>query len=453
MLPVQPSGKTKVRCAEHRRLVAAVGVSTLLHLCLLLVRAPDEAMTPTVAPLSPQRFVKRLPPSPRPLARRLLHRSVQRPLTRRPSTRFAPVVAAAPTPLTTQRQALQGVPVPLVVGPPPRPDVPMQPLLAWATPHISPSFHAGYVQGTRTGGEQIDMRLELLDVDALDTGRYRAAVVVDPLDRRKLKGFLYLSGVSSPSIEQAELESPIPRRYWPARHEIIPRREGERQSLQGLADKMAEQTQVRAEVLDEVPLDDPALLRVPFVLLTAINGFAVSPLEAANLGRYLLSGGFLYIENAYGLPAVGNVNTSDLPALRELVRHAFQQVGCREGRDWQFVRLEMSHPLFHCYYDITSLPLGFWDWTYDGYPPVTHLSPQYLEGIQVGSQLVGVYSQKDYADFWAGEAEFIRTNTSTVNDRFTHGGEELPVYDLGVNVLVYALTREGSLAQRLVAAE
>jgi hypothetical protein len=33
------------------------------------------------------------------------------------------------------------------------------------------------------------------------------------------------------------------------------------------------------------------------------------------------------------------------------------------------------------------------------------------------------------------------------------GGEELKPYDLGVNVLVYALTQEGSLARRLVAEE
>ena len=33
------------------------------------------------------------------------------------------------------------------------------------------------------------------------------------------------------------------------------------------------------------------------------------------------------------------------------------------------------------------------------------------------------------------------------------GADELPAYDLGVNILVYALTREGSLAQQLVAVE
>ena len=43
--------------------------------------------------------------------------------------------------------------------------------------------------------------------------------------------------------------------------------------------------------------------------------------------------------------------------------------------------------------------------------------------------------------------------SNLINGKFMTGCEELPAYDLGVNVLVYALTQDGSLAQRLVAAE
>ena len=45
----------------------------------------------------------------------------------------------------------------------------------------------------RQGAEEIDLRLELLGVEALDTGRHRALVVIDPKDQRNLQGFLYLS--------------------------------------------------------------------------------------------------------------------------------------------------------------------------------------------------------------------------------------------------------------------
>ena len=83
------------------------------------------------------------------------------------------------------------------------------------------------------------------------------------------------------------------------------------------------------------------------------------------------------------------------------------------------------------------------------------MSPNYLEGIEVDGRIVGVYSQKDYADLLAGEAERIRERDRAANKagRFDTGADELPVYDLGVNIVVYALTREGSLAQQLVEAD
>jgi hypothetical protein len=321
---------------------------------------------------------------------------------------------------------------------------------------IGPGLRAGAVGGQRAGVDEIDLGLELLGVEALDTGRERAVVIVDPRDRRGLKGFLYLASVHSEAIERAELDNPYILRTNMRLTNGASRQMAEREILQGLADRMTERTQVRVEVLDGLPLADPRLLQVPFVLLTAITPFTVTEAEAVNLGRYLTSGGFLWIENVAQAQVVGNGYTSDLPALRELVRSALAAVGCREGKDWHFTRLGMDHPLFHCYYDLASLPMGFHDWPYTYLGPRYHYSPEYLEGIQLNGRLAGIYSQKDYADFWAGEAEFIREAdeaANLANGRFSIGGEELKPYDLGVNVLVYALTQEGSLARRLVAAE
>jgi hypothetical protein len=297
----------------------------------------------------------------------------------------------------------------------------------------------------------------MLDVKALDTGKHRALVVVDPRDKKKLKGFLYLSSVHSERIERAELEGP-PRRvastitsYQPARRQVA-----ERQTLQGLADKLTEFTQVHAEVLDNLALDDPRLAQVPFLLLTVTSPFEFTDAEAANLGRYLLSGGFLYVEVV--APHPRTVVDLDLPALRNFIRTAFRQVGYGEGKDWQFVRLEQSHPLYHCFYDLEELPRGFREMYYWNFP--TELKPEptpsYLEAIMVGERMAGLYSQKNYADFWAGEAERIRERDQVdrlANGFFAIGGEEVRTYELGINILVYALTQEGSLAQRLVSVE
>ena len=201
----------------------------------------------------------------------------------------------------------------------------------------------------------------------------------------------------------------------------------------------------------------PQLLQAPFLLLTINDPFPFTDAEARNLGRYLLSGGFLYAEVVQPRQSRMDDEDLDIPALRSFLRTAFREVGYREGKEWEFVRLEQEHPLFHCYYDIDTLPRGFrdmwfWYWSAESRAEPT---PPYLEGIVVGDQLVGLYSLKNYADFWSGLAEKIRDDNKAANflGVFDIGGEELKPYDLGINILVYALTREGSLAQRLVAAE
>ena len=72
----------------------------------------------------------------------------------------------------------------------------------------------------------------------------------------------------------------------------------------------------------------------------------------------------------------------------------------------------------------------------------------------VGEQLVGVYSMRGYADFWAGIGEQMRDEglkNNVSNSPFLLSSvDEMSAYNLGVNLVVYALTREGSLAQQLV---
>ena len=57
---------------------------------------------------------------------------------------------------------------------------------------------------------------------------------------------------------------------------------------------------------------------------------------------------------------------------------------------------------------------------------------------------------RNYADFWAGIGREV-VDWSLANNVINHSAmasaEEPLVYNLGVNLLVYALTREGSLAR------
>ena len=446
----------KVPFRKNRKLQSCLALSLALHLLVIFGITHREQVTqfPVLLPIM-VKFTKRPPPQ-RTLTRR--QRPRERPLVRRPALHAAPVVAMRPAPSASRplpvfktsalRLPTASLPDRLVL---PVPDFPAR--------HIGPQLRVGALEGTRQGADEIDLALELMDVQAMDTGRHRAMVVVDPKDRRNLKGFLYMSGIYSPSIERAEYSEQAEniRVRW---HHQMPRQLVERRMLQGLADKMVASTQVHVEVRDAVRLDDPQLLQVPFVLLTVNTPFEFTESEAANFGAYLTSGGFLFVDIVRLLWS--NVNYSDaeldVPAVRSLIRASFQAEGYQEWKDWQFKRLELTHPIYHCFYDVNSLPRGMRDIesmfsSGQDRPPRT---PDYLEGIMVGDQLVGVYSMRGYADYWAGVAKQERDSAlakNQVGSPFLVGAEEPLVYNLGVNVVVYALTREGSLARQLVDAD
>ena len=438
----------KVPLRKNRKFQSCLAVSLALHLLVIfgITHREQVAQFPVLQPIMVE-FTKRPPPQ-RTLNRR--QRPRQRPLVRRPALQAAPVAAVRPAPTATRalpmfksaalRLPTAALPDRLVL---PVPDFPAR--------HIGPQMQAGALKGTRQGADEIDLALELMDVQAMDTGRHRAMVVVDPKDRRQLKGFLYMSGVYSPSIDRAEYskQAETMKVRW---YHQMPRQMVERRMLQGLADKMVANTQVHVEVRDAVSLEDPQLLEVPFVLMTVDTPFEFTNSEAANLGAYLTSGGFLFVDIVSLLWDTYRDDELDIPAVRSLIRAGFQAVGYREWKDWQFARLEINHPLYRCFYDVKSLPRGMRDIHFIAgeYPPRT---PDYLEGILVGDQLVGVYSMRNYADFWAGIGREL-VDWSLTNGVSNHAGmasaEEPLVYNLGVNLVVYALTREGSLARQLV---
>ena len=446
----------KVPLHKNRTLQSCLALSLALHLLVLFGLMPHERVTQY--PVLPQimvEFTKRPPPQ-RSLTRR--QRPQQRPLVRRPALQAAPVVAQRPAPTASR-------PLPMLQAASLRiptaslPDRLALPVPDFPARQIGPQMRAGALEGTRQGADEIDMSLELLDVEAMDTGRHRAMVVVDPNDRRKLKGFLYMSGIYSPSIERAEYNEQAENTRVRSYHQM-PRQMVERRMLQGLADKMMTSTQVHVEVRDAVRLDDPQLLQVPFVLMTVNTPFDFTDSEAANLGVYLTGGGFLFVDIVRLLWASSNFSNAelDIPAVRSLIRASFQAVGYQEWKDWQFRRLEMTHPLYHCFYDINSLPLGVRDidFLFSSGRVDRPRTPDYLEGIIVGNQLVGGYSMRGYADFWAGvikqeQDRALRANQ--VGSPFFASAEEPLVYNLGVNLVVYALTREGSLARQLVDAD
>jgi hypothetical protein len=137
--------------------------------------------------------------------------------------------------------------------------------------------------------------------------------------------------------------------------------------------------------------------------------------EIENLAAYLRGGGFALVENARATQEYSPAEAS----LREMLKQAL-------GREARFIPISNDHPLYHAFFD------------FDGPPPAaevraTRLDPvNYLEGIFLRDRLVAVYSDKNYGNFWQREAE---------NE---------PQLKMGVNLVVFALTQKGSIAQQQI---
>ena len=357
----------RIPLAKNRALQSCLALSLALHLALLVWPDHDTAPRPVLT-VRLDKFVKR-PPLQRTLARR--QRPPQRPLVRRPALQAAPVAAVRPAPATMSAlplldRAATRLPTASL------PERSMLPMPDFPARHIGPKLRVGALAGTRQGADEIDLSLELMDVQAMDIGQHRAMVVVDPKDRRNLKGFLYMSGIYSPSIERAE-ESERAETIQVRFYHQLPRRMAERRMLQGLADKMTASTQVHVEVSDAVALDNPQLLQVPFVLLTVNTPFEFTDSEAANFGAYLTGGGFVFVDIVSMLWPQYTDDELDIPVVRAFIRASFQAAGYQEWKDWQFERLDITHPLYHCFHEFHSLPRGMRDLHFiigaDGYPP------------------------------------------------------------------------------------
>ena len=268
-------------------------------------------------------------------------------------------------------------------------------------------FSAARVTGTKEPEKRIAMREELLDLDALDTGKYKGLIIQDPTDRRKVKGFVYLGTAWATDLEPA----------FDSAAKAIP----------NLVDALNDQTGITARVDAHLFIDSQELFRTPFVYITAQEAFELTEREIQNLGEYMRRGGFIFTDNANATVEYGQAEAS----LRQIFRDAL-------GSKGQFRPIPNSHPLYHTFYDFDGPPVGSeldvprvdlqWQLSYRIVPQHSY----YLEGVFLGDRLVALYSDKGYVHKWAED----------------FGNE--PQLRFGINVVIFALTQEGSIAQQQI---
>ena len=150
--------------------------------------------------------------------------------------------------------------------------------------------------------------------------------------------------------------------------------------------------------------------------------------ELENLARYLLAGGFVLMEGK-----TGKHQRFAHGAFEGLQKALEKYGGLVEGRDFYTRRLLDDHPLFSAYFDLGGgAPLGGVAYRGLGIFNV-------VEGFYVKGRLAAI--PRPWGVFEA-HGPGLRGHTK--------GRESTRILQFAVNTIVYALTQEGSITQRLM---
>lgn len=178
-------------------------------------------------------------------------------------------------------------------------------------------------------------------------------------------------------------------------------------SLTNLLAAIAERTGIGTAASEAVvrPLD-PAFRDYPYLYMTGHGEVAFSPGERAALRGHLEAGGFLHVDDNYGLDE----------SFREEMSMVFPEL--------ELVPLGEDHPVFHSFY---SLPEGLPKiHEHDGEPPEAL-------GMILDGRLAVFYSyQSDLGDGW--EDEEIHQDEPALREAALRMGVNLFVYALGQSV-------------------
>lgn len=149
-----------------------------------------------------------------------------------------------------------------------------------------------------------------------------------------------------------------------------------------------------------VEVGSPELFAYPMVHMTGHGNVVFSMNEAENLRTYLLGGGFLHIDDNYGMD--------------QFIRTELKKVFPNN----ELVELPFSHPIFHQKYDFNGLPKIH---EHDGKRPQAF-------GIIVEGRLVCLYTyETDLSDGW--EDKEVHNDTEEKRKQ---------ALQMGANILMYA---------------
>jgi hypothetical protein len=168
-----------------------------------------------------------------------------------------------------------------------------------------------------------------------------------------------------------------------------------------------------------VDIDSPELFKYPFAYLCEPGFLELNPKDVVNLREYLDRGGFLVVDDfrtAVLSHYKGGGPEDDVAHFRLEMKKMYP--------DRDFVRLDLSDPVFNTFFKITSLDMKA-PYIFPGQSPVEFLG---LRDSHGNLQMV-LDNNNDISEFW----EWINEGRMSMHDAATS-------FHFGINYALYALT-------------
>jgi hypothetical protein len=422
-----PSSQLNLEAVASRQTrkirIISLAIAIALHGSLAIWKVSAERRA--VKPLT-TRFIKREPRLIKPLELRKAPKPKRRQMRRRMKRVRAKVDTRGLSRAPKASQVLDS----LV-----RPATTISQTASFERPRLEPMIESSRVEIARTGGARLDVNLEMVDLKTLDYGQYQAAVVQDPEDKRKISGYFKLARVYAEGGMYKITSTREGYNGWFHRTQNA-------KELSNLAEAINEYTDIDVEIVPDVAMSSNLLLECPWAAVLPRGPFVLTKAEARNLGEYLTIGGFAITAGRY---SNDRQQFNNYFMQRGMFQDAFAAKDLREGRHWNFVALEDDHPLFHSFYDMAGYPrmhgtpgASSTDRGARGLNTEAMRSSEKAEGVEYAGRLVGLLEVAVWT--WKRHAGVY----GTPPDR----GQ----LEYGINMVVFALTQEGSLAARYVRA-
>jgi hypothetical protein len=153
--------------------------------------------------------------------------------------------------------------------------------------------------------------------------------------------------------------------------------------------------------------DDPMLFKYPVAYLCEPGGWTVTDEEAAGLRAYLQKGGFVIVDD-----------------FRAYHWDNFQAQMARVMPEARYYDLDLSHPIFHAFFEIKTLEVPQY---YD--PPPAVFRVVYEDNDPSKRVMMMINYNTDISEYW----EWSDTGLRPID-------ESNEAYKLGVNYIIYGMT-------------